>query len=114
MLSISTEYEGGSLHIALTGEFDHHAAARALELSRCALDRFLPRTCGLDLSALSFMDSSGIAFILRMKKILSSMGSDFYLICPSGQPGRVIDASGIQRLVRLQHPEKERETNEVY
>lgn len=113
MLSLSTDYTEGTLVIALAGELDHHAAAKAMNMCRLAMDRCMPRRCDLDLSGLSFMDSSGIAFILKIKKIMRSMGGEISLVCPSDQPGRVIDASGICRIVNIK-TEKEREKNEIH
>lgn len=107
-MTITPHYADGALIIALTGELDHHCAARTLRETRQVLDRFLPKRCALELSQLSFMDSSGIAFILRLRKVLRSYGADFWLICPAEQPARVIQASGIGRLVPVKHMESER------
>ena len=106
-MTISSRYVDGSLIIALAGELDHHTAAQTLRETRQILDRFLPKCCALDLSALSFMDSSGVAYILRLKKILLSYGADFVLLHPAEQPGRVIVASGLDRLVSVKTMKEE-------
>ena len=113
MLRVSTDYSEGTLFFALFGELDHHEAAGTLELCRSAVDRYMPRRCELDMSALHFMDSSGIAVILRLKKMLRSYGAELSLVCPSDQSGRVIRASGIDRLISIKRAGKEREKNEV-
>ena len=106
-MQVSTQYADGDLVICLTGELDHHTAAQALADTRAALERYLPRSCALDLSGLSFMDSSGIAYILRLRKLLRSTGRPFWLLQPGEQPGRVIRAAGLHRLVPLKMPQSE-------
>ena len=63
------------------------------------LDEYLPRDCILDLSELSFMDSSGIAIIIKLNRRMKTMCGRMWIENPSRQPQRVIDASGIERLV---------------
>ena len=65
------------------------------------LDEYLPRDCVLDMSGLSFMDSSGIAIIIRISRRMKDLGGRAWIENPSKQPMRVIDASGIDRLVPI-------------
>lgn len=104
-MTITSHYADGALVIALSGELDHHTAAQALRETRQVIDRFLPRTCALDLSQLSFMDSSGVAYILRLRNILRSYKAVFWLLRPAEQPERVIEASGVGRLVPVKNTE---------
>ena len=97
-MTISSQYNDGALIISLCGELDHHTAAQTLKETRQIVDRFLPKRCALDLSQLGFMDSSGIAYILRLRKVLRSYGAAFWLLCPAEQHLRVIEASGVGRL----------------
>jgi len=55
----------------------------------------------VDMSKLTFMDSSGIALILRIHKRLTQMGGRAWVENPSPQALRVIDASGIDRIIRI-------------
>ena len=63
------------------------------------LDEYLPRDCVLDLNGLSFMDSSGIAVIIRLNQRMKSLGGRMWIENPAKQPLRVLDAAGIDRLV---------------
>lgn len=65
------------------------------------LDRLLPVDCAVDLSDLSFMDSSGIAVILKIYRRMQLAGGRTVVINPAAQPLRVLDASGIGNLVRI-------------
>lgn len=78
---------------------DHHEARGAIRSIDELLDEYLPRDCVLDMSGLSFMDSSGIALIIRMSRRMKNLGGRAWIENPAKQPLRVIDASGIDRLV---------------
>ena len=98
-MNISTSFQSGRLTIYLSGELDHHEARQALRVLDELLDDYLPRDCALDLSALSFMDSSGVALIVRLQRRMAELGGRVWVENPARQPRRVIDASGIDRLV---------------
>ena len=99
MMNISTAFAAGRLTIYLAGELDHHEARGAIRSIDELLDEYLPRDCMLDMSGLSFMDSSGIALIIRMSRRMKNLGGRAWIENPAKQPLRVIDASGIDRLV---------------
>jgi len=63
-VKIFSEYSDGSLTLYLDGELDHHSVKQSMSVIDQLLGEFLPRVCVLDLSRLSFMDSSGIALAL--------------------------------------------------
>ncbi len=98
-VNISTSFQSGRLTIYLSGELDHHEARQALRVLDALLDDELPRGCALDLSALSFMDSSGVALIVRLQRRMAELGGRVWVENPARQPRRVIDASGVDRLV---------------
>lgn len=100
-MKINTAYSGGKLTLYLTGELDHHGAKEAAGRIELALDEYLPRDCAIDLSGLNFMDSSGIALILRVSRRMSRTGGRAWVESPAAQPLRVLDASGIDRLVPI-------------
>lgn len=98
-MDIRTTYLSGRLTLYLTGELDHHEACCAIRTIDELMDEYLPRDCVLDLNGLSFMDSSGIAVIIKLNQRMKSLGGRMWVENPAKQPLRVIDASGIDRLV---------------
>ena len=98
-MELRTEYSSGHLCIRMKGELDHHSARMTIQGIESAMDRFLPRHCALEMSSLSFMDSSGIAVILRAKKRMTEAGGELIILDPSPLVGRVLTASGVDRLV---------------
>ena len=91
MMNISTAFAAGRLTIYLAGELDHHEARGAIRSIDELLDEYLPRDCVLDMS--------GIALIIRMSRRMKNLGGRAWIENPAKQPLRVIDASGIDRLV---------------
>ena len=98
-MNISTSFQSGRLTVYLSGELDHHEARGAMHVMDELLDEYLPRDCVLDLSSLSFMDSSGIALIVRLQRRVTELGGRIWVENPARQPRRVIDTSGVERLV---------------
>lgn len=98
-MNISTAFNSGRLTIFLAGELDHHESRGTIHAIDELLDEYMPRECVLDMSGLSFMDSSGIAVIIRVSRRMKTLGGRASIENPSRQSLRVIDASGIDRLV---------------
>ncbi len=100
-MKILSAYENGRLTIFLQGELDHHAIRQSVEMIEHLLDEYLPRDCVLDLGGLSFMDSSGIALILKLHRRIRGSGGRAWVENAGGQPLRVLDAGGVDRLVNI-------------
>ena len=98
-MDIHTSYEAGRLTVYLTGELDHHEARCAMNRIEELLDEYIPRDCALNLSGLNFMDSSGIAVIIKVSRRMTALGGRAWVENPASQPQRVLDAAGIDRLV---------------
>lgn len=100
-MKISTEYLDGQLTVYLAGELDHHGARKTVESISEAIDAKLPRDLTLDMSHLGFMDSSGIAVIVRTYRKIREAGGRMYIENPQPQPLKVLDASGIDRMIPI-------------
>jgi len=98
-MKITTAFASGRLTIYLAGELDHHEARGTIRTIEELMDEYMPRDCVLDMSGLSFMDSSGIAIIIRVSRRMKTLGGRAWIENPTKQPQRVIDAAGIDRLV---------------
>lgn len=100
-MKVLSSYRDGRLTLYLQGELDHHGAAAALRHITRTLDDYLPRDCAIDMSGLTFMDSSGIALILKICRLMGETGGRAWVENVDKQPLRVIDASGIDRMVKV-------------
>ena len=66
-----------NLLLELKGELDHHGARDALRELELAIDAALPKKLVLDLGGVTFMDSSGIALILRAQQRMGLLDIDW-------------------------------------
>lgn len=108
-MKISANCIDGKLRINLYGELDHHSAKELMKKISRSIDDYLPRVCILDFSELTFMDSSGIAIILRVYRKMRDCEGTAWVENPQRQPLKVIDAAGIDRIVSVKCTAKEGE-----
>ena len=93
--------ENRQLTITLTGELDHHAAKGLMEaIDRC-MEQNLPVKTLLDLGGLTFMDSSGIAVVLRAKRRMEALAGALVVVNIPRQAARVLETTGLDRYVDL-------------
>lgn len=100
-MPITCTAENRTLTVRLSGEIDHHAARRLmLELDREIESRF-PKTLILDFSGVGFMDSSGIAVLLRTWRRMQEVGGEVRVIHVPQQPGKVLRAANLHRMIPI-------------
>jgi stage II sporulation protein AA (anti-sigma F factor antagonist) len=100
-MQIRTAFDSGTLRIFFDGELDHHAAQSAVTRIERDIDSFLPRVCVLDMDALTFMDSSGIAVILKTLRHMSELAGETRVENVRKQPMRVLVAASLGERVRI-------------
>ena len=91
--------EDRELCILLTGEVDHHRARGLMEGIDREVGVRLPRRVVLDLGGVTFMDSSGIAVLLRAYKRTAELGGSVAVRNVPEQAGKVLRAAGLERLL---------------
>ena len=91
--------ENRQLTISLAGELDHHAARGLMEsIDRC-IEQNLPVKTILDMGGLTFMDSSGIAVVLRTFRRMRQLQGSMAVVNAPEQARRVFQAAGLDKLV---------------
>ena len=100
-MDIGSAFSAGRLTLSLSGELDHHAAREAMDSIGELLDAHLPRECALELSGLRFMDSSGVALIVRLSRRMRELGGSLSVENPVGQARRVLSCAGVDKIVHL-------------
>ena len=83
------------LTISLSGDIDHHSVKGLLHSLEKEVDAVLPRQVVVDCSGVTFMDSSGIAILLRLRQQMDELTG------LNEQPARVLRAAGIGRLIPI-------------
>ena len=89
------------LTVTLSGEIDHHRVKGVLQDLDQAIDEVLPRQLIVDCAGITFMDSSGIALILRAQQRMQMLDGSLLVCNVPRQARRVLDAAGIGRLVTI-------------
>ena len=69
------------------------------------IDMALPRRLTLDLSGLSFTDSSGIAVLIRVSRRMEQIKGELIVRGVPPQPWKVFQAAGLHKLIRFEQEE---------
>jgi len=93
--------EDRQLVIQLSGELDHHAAKNLMDSIDRLLEQTLPAKTLLDFGGLTFMDSSGIAVVLRAKRRMEALSGSLVVVNIPRQAARVLETAGLGRYVDL-------------
>jgi len=90
--------QGGTIGtiVKLSGELDVASAPDLRERLLIMLDRQAPGRVIVDLSALSFIDSSGIAVLVNTERRARLLGCAFELAAPQAVVRRVLEVCGLQ------------------
>lgn len=100
-MHLTSYLQDRTLTVALTGEIDHHTARDIIQTMDAKLRTYLPASCILDYGEVTFMDSSGIAVILFTLRRMRELAGDLVLQNIAQQPMKVINAAGVDRLVKI-------------
>ena len=100
-MKTTVSMKNGKLTIYLKGELDHNGAREVMFEIERHIEENKPRDCILDMAGVSFMDSSGIAVILKTYKRVYKVGGRIWVENVPPQPMRVLDAAGVERLIRI-------------
>ncbi len=95
---------GRQLTIRIRGEIDHHTAVTVRQEIDNLLFERRPGRLVLDLSAISFMDSSGLGLIMGRFSVMKELGGELVVWNPSRETRRILTLAGMERLVRLEYP----------
>lgn len=93
---------GAAVTVTLSGELDSHAARESLGYISNVIDLCMPRTLYLDLSGLSFMDSSGLAVVLGSYRRMQELEGSLRVKNVPPQPMKVFTAVRLDRIVSFE------------
>ena len=101
-MRIITHDDGRCLTLRLLGELDHAAAQEVMPGIEDAVEEYLPRRCVLDLSGLSFMDSSGIGMMIGRCKNMDFTGGEVRAEHMNGRIRKIFLLSGLHKMVKIE------------
>ena len=91
-MEICRNMTGQTLTVALRGELDHHAAEQTRNTIDLLINELRPTELVLDLSGVTFMDSSGLGVVLGRYRLLSTRGGKMYITGAQGIGGKICTA----------------------
>ena len=95
-MAVAYTTQNRALTVSLSGELDHHRVKGVIRELEGEIDRLLPQQLVVDCAGVTFMDSAGIAILLRLWQRL---GGSIHIRDLPEQPGRVFRAAGLARLI---------------
>jgi anti-sigma B factor antagonist len=98
--SLQRRGEGAWTVIEVAGELDLHSAPALREQLAEASARE-PARVAVDLTRVSFMDSSTLGILVSSLKHARERGGDLVLIGVNGSPGKVLSVTGLDQVFRL-------------
>lgn len=92
---------GRTLIVHVRGEIDHHTAVSI----RAGIDAILyekrPERLMIDLSAVGFMDSSGLGLIMGRLAVMKELGGELTVSDPTREVLSIMRLAGMERMVRV-------------
>ena len=102
----------GALTVKLVGEIDHHSAVSV----RADIDSLIferrPKKVVLDLSEISFMDSSGLGLIMGRYSLVRELGGTLTLRSPTVAVTKILALAGMERIIKIEKAFEEDDENE--
>ena len=100
--NVKNELIGAELRVSVSGEIDHHSARELRRKIDEGLYYYRPKTVALDLSAVTFMDSSGLGLILGRFTLARELGGELRIVNPCDSVAKILDLAGTRRLIKIE------------
>lgn len=106
---ITYEERGEDLIVHIKGEIDHHSAV----LVRTGIDEEIiikrPKQVLLELSAVDFMDSSGLGLIMGRYALVKQFGGCLCVLDPSAAVVKIMKLAGMERMIPIKKTKEKKE-----
>lgn len=99
--SVKCEMLKDFLLIKIEGDIDHHSAKYIRDEIDKAIFYFLPKLAVLDLSEVSFMDSSGLGLILGRYTRMREVNGSLKLLDPSKETEKILYLAGLEKYIPI-------------
>ena len=93
--------QNDTLVATLSGEIDHHVADGIRKDIDDEMQLYEVKNLVFDFSDVTFMDSSGIAVVLRAKRRMEALAGALVVVNIPRQAARVLETAGLSRYIDL-------------
>ena len=100
-MRVQSQYLNRILYIRPSGEIDEHSAVYARREADRLADQYAAgaERVVFDLGEISFMDSTGIGFLIGRYKKFHRYGVPVYIVNPSQSTDKILSMSGVYTLI---------------
>ena len=102
------EYKNDTLYAKIDGEIDHHTAKPIREKIDAEMLSYRPKVLRIDLSAVGFMDSSGLGLILGRSALAEKMDASILLYGASARVVKILSMAGVERIKNIKFEKSEK------
>ena len=106
--SKSAQDNNEELLVVLSGEIDHHSAVWVRSEIDARILKDKPKKTVIDLSGISFMDSSGIGLIMGRHVRMQEVGGRLSVREPNERIVKIFELAGLTRIVSIERSGKKR------
>ena len=104
---VSYEQKEDTLVVHVGGEIDHHSAVEVRTEIDARIIAATPARVLLELSAVDFMDSSGLGLIMGRYALMQRIGGELTLKNPNERVMKIFDLAGLGRIIRIENDKEE-------
>ena len=94
---------GCFMTVRIRGEIDHHTAVSVRNGIDAAIFDKRPRRLIMDMSGVTFMDSSGLGLIMGRYTVMKELGGDVVVYNPGREIQSILNLAGLERVVRIEY-----------
>ena len=101
-MEIISNVKDGVLYVKLAGDIDHHTAKNVRDAVDDLIRKNNPAELELDLSAVEFMDSSGLGLVLGRYKKQTDMGGKMKILNPTRRIMQILQLAGVEKIIKIE------------
>lgn len=100
-MDIETILKDNRLVVFLSGELDHHNVLNIRKCIDAEIKKYFCDELELDFKNVTFMDSSGIGFVIGRYKVLKCLGGKLIISNPKPHIKRIFDVAGTSAFAEI-------------
>ncbi len=106
-MTLNFHDKDNSLIMTISGEIDHRYAVRIRNEADRRIVTYPDKHFVIDLTNVTFMDSSGIGVIIGRYKLIKSFGTSLSIVSTNPTLEKILSMSGIEKIIPIHKTLKE-------